>query len=76
MTGVAATVSGCGLKVKSRLMQEFNSLKMELEEDSIKFTLRVDRVARELRRVGKALDGDDKNLAILNGLTHEDAIER
>ena len=29
-------------------MREFNSLKMELGEDPNKFTMRVDRVAREV----------------------------
>ena len=33
--------------------------------------MKVDRVARELRRVGKAIDEDDKNLAILNELRQE-----
>ena len=65
-----------GLKEKSRLMREFNSLRMELGEDPKKFIMRVDRVARELRRVGKAVDEDDKNLAILNGLTPEYIIQR
>ena len=37
--------------------------------------VRVDRVARELRRVGKAVN-EDKNLAILNGRTQEYAVER
>ena len=41
----------CGLKVKSRLMQELNLLKMKLEEDPMKFTMRVNRAARELRRI-------------------------
>ena len=59
----------CGLEEKSKLMRMFNSLEMELGEDPKKFTMRVDRVARELRRVGKAVDEDDKNLGILNGLT-------
>ena len=49
---------------------------MKLGEDPKKFTMRVDRVARELRQVGKAVDEDDKNLAILNGLTQEYAVER
>ena len=66
----------CGLKEKSKLMREFNSLKVELGEDPKKFTLRVDRVARELRRVGKAVDEDNKNLAILDELTQEYAVER
>ena len=57
-------------------MREFNSLKMELGEDPNNFTMRVDRVARCLRRVGKAVDENDKNLAILNGLTQEHAVER
>ena len=34
------------------------------------------RVARELRRVEKAVDEDDKNLAILNGLPQDYAVER
>ncbi|CAN0344859.1 unnamed protein product, partial [Ascophyllum nodosum] len=66
----------CGLKKKSGLMREFNSLKMELGEDPKKFTMRVDHVARELQRVGKAVDEDDKDLAILNWLTQEYAVER
>ena len=49
---------------------------MELGEVPKKFTMRVDRVARELQRVGKAADEDDKDLAILNGLTQEYAVER
>ena len=61
----------CGQKEKSRLMREFNSLKIELGEDPKKFTMRADRAARELRRVGKDVDEDNKNLAILNGLTQE-----
>ena len=44
---------------KSRLMRGFNSLKMELGEDPKKFPMRVGRVARELRRVGKAIDEDE-----------------
>lgn len=36
----------------------------------------MDSVARELRRVGKTFDEDDKNLVILNGLTQEYAVER
>ena len=32
----------CGLKEKSKLMREFNSLKMEMGEDPKKFTMRVD----------------------------------
>ena len=36
----------------------------------------MDRVARELRRVGKAVDEDDENLVILNGLTQDYAVER
>ena len=66
----------CGLKEKSRLTQELDSLKMELREDPKKFTMRMDRVARELRRVGKAFADKNKNLAILNGLTQEYAVER
>ena len=42
---------------------------MELGKDPKKVTMRVDCVARELRRVGKAIDEDDRNLTILNGLT-------
>ena len=57
-------------------MREFNSLKMKLGEVPKKFTMRVDRVARELRRVGKAVDEDDINLAILNGLTQDYAVEQ
>ena len=57
-------------------MREFNLLKMELGEDPKKFTMRVDRVARELRQVGKAVDEDDKNLTIFNGLTQDYAVER
>ena len=57
-------------------MREFNSLKMELWEDTMKFTIRMDRVARELRRVGKAVEEDDNNLAIPNKLTREYAVER
>ena len=57
-------------------MREFNSQKMELNEDPKKFTLRVDRVGSELRRVGKAFEEDDKILSILNGLTQDYAIER
>ena len=66
----------CGLKEKSGLMREFNSLKMKLGEDPKKFTMRADRVARELQRVGKAVDEDGKKLAILNGHTQEYAVER
>ena len=65
----------CGWKEKSRLMREFKSLKMELGENPKNFTMRVDRVARELQRVGKAVD-EDKNPAILNGLTQEYVIEQ
>ena len=65
-----------GLKEKSRLMREFNSLKLQLEEDPEKFTKRVDRVARKLRRVGKAVEEVYKTLTILNGLTEEYAVER
>ena len=65
-----------GLKEKSTLMRDFNSLKMELVEDPIKFTVRVDRVARELRQVGKTVDVGDKNLAILNGLMEEYTVDR
>ena len=57
-------------------MREFNSLKMERGEDPKKFTMRVDRVARELRRVGNAVGADDKNLAILNELMQDYAVER
>ena len=64
-----------GLKDKSRLIREFNSLKMELGEGPKKLTTRGDRVAGELRQVGKAVDEDDKNLAILNGLRQEYAVE-
>ena len=49
---------------------------MELGEVPKKFTMRVDRVARELQRVGKAADEDGKDLAILNSLTQEYAVER
>ena len=66
----------CGLKEKSTLMRDFNSLKMELVEDPIKFIMRVDRVARELRQVGKAVDAGDKNVAILNGLMKEYTVDR
>ena len=66
----------CGLKEKSGLMREFNSLTMGLGEDPKKFTVRVDPVARDLQRVGKAVDEDDKNLTILNGLAQEYAVER
>ena len=66
----------CGLKEKSRLIRESNSLKMELGEVRKKFTMRVDRVSRELRRKGKFVDEDDKNLAILNGLMQEYDVER
>ena len=45
----------CGLKENSRLMRGFNSLKMELGGDPEKFIMRVDRVVRELRRVGKVI---------------------
>ena len=38
--------------------------------------VKVDRVARELRRVGKAVNEDDKNLATLNGRTQGYAVER
>ena len=48
---------------------------MEPGEDPKKFTMRVNRVTRELRRVGKAVDEDDKNLVILNGRTQEYAVE-
>ena len=65
----------CGLKEEGRLMQEFNSLKMELGEDPKNITMRVDRVARGLRRVAKAVNGDDNNLATQNGLTQEYAVE-
>ena len=41
-------------------MREFHSLKMELGGDPKKFTTRVDRVAKELRHVEKAIDEDDK----------------
>ena len=47
-------------------MRKNNSLKMELGEDPDKITIRVDRVARDLQRVGKAVDEDDKNVVILN----------
>ena len=66
----------CCLKKKGKLMREFNSLKMILGEEPKKFTMRVDRVAMELRRVGNAVDEGDKNLAILNGLTQEYAVEQ
>ena len=66
----------CGLKEISKLRREFNSLKMELGEDPKKFTMKVDRVTRELRRVVKAVDGDDEALAILVGVTQEYAVER
>ena len=49
---------------------------MELGKDPKQFTLRVDCVARDLRRVGKAVDEDDKKLATLNGLAHKYAVER
>ena len=65
----------CGLKEKSRLMREFNSLKMKLGEDTNKFIVRVDRVAQELRRVGKAVDEDDKNLTILNEPTEHYTVQ-
>ena len=48
---------------------------IELGEGPKKFTMRVDRVARELRRGGKPVD-EDKNLAILSGLTQGYAVER
>lgn len=38
--------------------------------------MRVDRVAMELRKAGKAIDENVKNLVMLNGLTEEYAIER
>ena len=50
----------CGVKEKTRLMREFHSLKVKLREDPIKFTMRVDRVAKELRQVEKVVDEDDK----------------
>ena len=49
---------------------------MELGEHPKKITMRVDRVARELQRVEKAVDEDDKNLVILKGLTQEYVLER
>lgn len=57
-------------------MREFNSLKMELGEDPRAFMMRVDRVAKELRKTGKATDKDGKNLVMLNELTEEYTIER
>ena len=36
----------------------------------------VDRFATELRRVWKAIDKDDKNLGVLNGLPHKYAVGR
>ena len=43
---------------------------MGLEEDPKKFAMRVDCVARELRRVGKAIDEDDipTNLMMRGGI--------
>ena len=74
--GLVQRYRACGLKEKSRLMREFNSLKMELGKHPKTFTMMADRVTRELQRVGKAVDEDDKNLAILNGLTQEYAVQR
>lgn len=57
-------------------MREFNSLKMELGKDPKAFTMMEDRVAKKLRRVGKAVDEDDNNLVVLNGLVEEYTVEQ
>ena len=46
--------------MKNTLMGEFNSLKMGLGEDPEKFPMRMGCVARELRRVGEAIDEDEE----------------
>ena len=69
-------VSSLWSREKSRLMREFNLLKMGLGEDHKKFTIRMDRVARELQRVGKSVNEDDNNLAIPNAFTQEYVVGR
>lgn len=38
--------------------------------------MRVDRVSKEIRKGGKAVDEHDNNLVISNGITEEYAVER
>lgn len=61
---------------KDRLMREFNAQKLKQGERPKNLFLKVQRAARELRRLGKAVDQDDKNLAIESGLSPEHEVER
>ena len=60
-----------GLEEKRRLSEEFNSINMEIGEHPREFIMRVDSAAKELRRLGKAVDDDDIVVVILNGVSSE-----
>ena len=60
-----------GLKEKRRLIEEFNSMKVEIGEHPREFIMRVDSAAKELRRLGKTVDEDDFVVVILNGVSSE-----
>lgn len=55
--GLLKRYRACSLKENSKLMREFNTLKMELGQDPKTFTMSVD--AKEQQTVGKAIDEDD-----------------
>ena len=58
-----------GLKEKRRLAEEFNSVKIEIGEHPREFIIRVNSVAKELRRLEKTVDEDDIVVVILNGVS-------
>ena len=60
-----------GLKERRRLTVEFYTLKMELGEHPRKFLLRVDRMVKELERVGRPVDPKDVDIVILSGFTDQ-----
>ena len=58
-----------GLTERRRLTVDFYTLKTELGEHPRNFLLRVDRMVKELERVGRPVDPKDVDIVILSGLT-------
>lgn len=56
-----------GLKERRRLSIALNSIKMKLGEHPGKLFVLLDRMVKELERVGRPVDPDDVDAAILNG---------
>ncbi|CAN0075317.1 unnamed protein product, partial [Sphacelaria rigidula] len=60
-----------GYKERKRLITQFYGLKIELEEHPREYLLRIDRLVRELKRIGRPVDPKDVSALIISGLSSQ-----